>query len=104
MSQFETARQQIVQSAQELVYKGYLMATGGNLSMRILGQEAFAITPSNFDYLKMKPQDVCILDFELETLAGELKPFAAFVDDVVQLRQEPGEARLDPDAFVRAQK
>ena len=74
MSQYQTVKQQIVQTAQDLVRKGYLMATGGNISMRILGQEAFAITPSNYDYMKMRAEDVCILNFDLEILEGERKP------------------------------
>ena len=51
MSQYDSAKQLIVQTAQELVHKGYLMATGGNVSVRIPGENAFAITPSNFDYI-----------------------------------------------------
>jgi len=74
VGQYQAAKQLIVQTAQELVHKGYLMATGGNISLRILGQEAFAITPSNFDYLKMTAEDVCILDYDLNSLEGELKP------------------------------
>ena len=74
MGRYLAAKQLIVQTAQELVHKGYLMATGGNISLRILGQEAFAITPSNFDYLKMTAEDVCILDYDLNSLEGELKP------------------------------
>ena len=50
------------------------MATGGNLSLRIPGQDAFAITPSNYDYMKMTPDDVCMLDFDLNPLEGQLKP------------------------------
>ena len=49
------------------------MATGGNLSVRIAGQNAFAITPSNYDYLKMIPEDICVLDFELQMLEGHLQ-------------------------------
>jgi len=74
MSQYQTVKKQIVQTAQDLVRKGYLMATGGNISMRVLGQDSFAITPSNYDYMKMSAEDVCILNFELEILEGELKP------------------------------
>ena len=74
MSQYQTVKQQIVQTAQDLVRKGYLMATGGNISMRILGQDAFAITPSNYDYMKMTAEDVCILNFDLEILEGKRKP------------------------------
>lgn len=68
------ARQLIVHTAQKLVAKGLLMATGGNLSVRISGQNAFAITPSNFDYLKMTADDVCVLNFDLQVQDGALKP------------------------------
>jgi len=74
VSAFETQKKQIVEIAHELVRKGYLMATGGNLSLRIPGQDAFAITPSNYDYMKMTSEDVCILDFNLTMLDGHLKP------------------------------
>lgn len=74
MSQYQSTKQLIVQTAQDLVRKGLLMATGGNISTRIPEQEAFAVTPSNFDYMKMTPDDVCILDFDLNPLEGEHKP------------------------------
>ncbi len=74
MGAFDPLKKQIVEAAQELVRKGYLMATGGNLSLRIPGQAGFAITPSNYDYLKMTPDDVCVLDFDLNPLEGHLKP------------------------------
>lgn len=50
------------------------MATGGNISMRVSGQAAFAITPSNYDYMKMTGDDVCVLDFEMNRLEGNRKP------------------------------
>ena len=56
---YEEQKHQIVESAQLLARKGYLMATGGNLSLRIPGQAAFAVTPSNYDYFKMTAEDVC---------------------------------------------
>jgi L-ribulose-5-phosphate 4-epimerase len=74
MSAFDVQKKQVVETAQTLVRKGYLMATGGNLSLRIPGQNAFAITPSNYDYFKMTPDDVCVLDFGLNKIEGELKP------------------------------
>jgi L-ribulose-5-phosphate 4-epimerase len=71
---FEEQKKQIIETAHELVRKGYLMATGGNLSLRIPGQESFAITPSNYDYMKMTPDDVCILNFDLTMIDGHRKP------------------------------
>lgn len=74
MSDRLALKQLIVDAARRLVEKGYLMATGGNLSLRVTGQEAFAVTPSNYDYNKMTVADVCILDFNLSLLEGHLKP------------------------------
>ena len=74
MGSFDSEKKLIVETAHELVRKGFLMATGGNLSMRVANKEAFAITPSNYDYMKMTPEDVCILDFGLNMLEGHLKP------------------------------
>jgi ribulose-5-phosphate 4-epimerase/fuculose-1-phosphate aldolase len=74
MSDFQSAKNQIVQAAQQLLAKGYLSATGGNLSVRIPGKPAFAITPSDYDYAKMVPEDICILDFNLTPLEGTRKP------------------------------
>jgi L-ribulose-5-phosphate 4-epimerase len=74
MGQFDSAKALVVETAQQLTKKGYLMATGGNLSVRIAGLAALAITPSNYDYMKMLPEDICVLDFELNVLEGSLKP------------------------------
>lgn len=75
MTQFHDVKQQVVDTAQELVRKGYLKATGGNISIRAPGHHGvFAITPSNTDYLQMTAADVCVLNADLEVLEGELKP------------------------------
>jgi L-ribulose-5-phosphate 4-epimerase len=74
LESFDSAKHRVVETAQQLTRKGYLIATGGNLSVRISGEQAFAITPSNYDYMKMVPQDVCVLDLNLNVLAGERKP------------------------------
>lgn len=74
MSAFMEQKKQIVDTAQLLVRKGYLMATGGNISLRISGQNAFAITPSNYDYFKMTAADICVLDLGLNKIEGRLKP------------------------------
>ena len=74
MSEYEPVKQQIVEVAQRLVAKGFLMATGGNLSIRIPGRAAFAVTPSNYDYGKLTAGDVVVLDFALNVLEGERAP------------------------------
>ena len=74
MADFIEYRQLIVKTAVELVNKGYLSATGGNISVRIPSHQALAVTPSNLDYLHMEVSDVCVLDLDLKPLAGERKP------------------------------
>jgi L-ribulose-5-phosphate 4-epimerase len=91
MEQFDTYKQQIVDTCHSLVEKGYLMATGGNVSVRIRGENAFAVTPSNYDYMKMVPADVCILDFGLNPLEGQ-RPACASTAGT----GEPVEGRLKP--------
>lgn len=74
MSPFDSPKAQIVETAHALVHKGFLMATGGNISVRILEQDAFAITPSNLDYMQMYPADICILKLDLTPIEGNHKP------------------------------
>ena len=74
MKPSQDAKTLIVEAARQLTHKGYLTATGGNLSIRIPDQDALAVTPSNYDYLKMVPDDICILDFDLKPREGKRKP------------------------------
>lgn len=74
MSDFGSYCQQVVDASKELTGKGFLSATGGNVSLRILEKQAFAITPSNFDYTKMAKDDICVLDLDSRPLAGERTP------------------------------
>ncbi|HDP79699.1 MAG TPA: class II aldolase/adducin family protein [Spirochaetes bacterium] len=53
---------------------GTKLGTGGNVSMRIPGEEAAAMTPSSRKYSELTAADICIVDFEGKVLEGELKP------------------------------
>ena len=66
--------QLIIDTARELCARGFLSATGGNLSVRLPGEDAFAITPSNYDYLQMIKEDICILGYNLAVLGGIRPP------------------------------
>ena len=74
MDSFHTFKQQVVETARLLLEKDILKGTGGNISVRVAGQTAFAITPSNFDYAQMTADDVCVLDWEGNILEGARKP------------------------------
>jgi ribulose-5-phosphate 4-epimerase/fuculose-1-phosphate aldolase len=71
---YQKYKVQVVEFSQDLVRKGYFTGTGGNLSVRIPGADALAITPSNLDYLMIQVDDVCVVDFSLTRIEGNHKP------------------------------
>ncbi len=73
MSQYEREKALVVAAARRLAAKGFLPATGGNLSVRLDGGR-MAVTPSGMDYAVMESVDVCVLDANLAVVEGERKP------------------------------
>ncbi len=57
------SRQHVVEMCRALLERGYLKATEGNTSVRVPGYDRYAVTPSNYDYARMRPEDVAIVDF-----------------------------------------
>ena len=74
MPEYRPYKQQVVETCHTLLERGSLKATEGNISARIKDQDAFAITPSNYDYAKMQENDICILDYEARSIEGAMKP------------------------------
>jgi ribulose-5-phosphate 4-epimerase/fuculose-1-phosphate aldolase len=68
MSHYATYKQEVLETCQDLTRKGCLVGTGGNVSLRIEGQEALAITPSSMDYLTLSEDDICSYNFDKEPL------------------------------------
>jgi ribulose-5-phosphate 4-epimerase/fuculose-1-phosphate aldolase len=64
----------VVDICHSLIDKRFLIGTGGNVSVRTTEPGRMAVTPSNYDYLKMRPEDICILDLETHPIEGEMKP------------------------------
>jgi L-fuculose-phosphate aldolase len=62
-------RRAIVQFGKLLHERGYVAATGGNLSVR-LDQQSILITPSGISKGMMRPQDLVIVDDKGRKLAG----------------------------------
>jgi glutamate-1-semialdehyde 2,1-aminomutase len=73
VKRYAASREQVVELCRSLLERGYLKATEGNVSVRVPGEDAFAITPSNYDYAIMHAEDICVLDHDLERLEGALK-------------------------------
>ncbi|WP_245664887.1 aminotransferase class III-fold pyridoxal phosphate-dependent enzyme [Actinoplanes subtropicus] len=57
------SRQHVVDMCRTMLERGYLKATEGNVSVRIPGHDLYAVTPSNYDYDKMRVEDICLVDF-----------------------------------------
>lgn len=74
MEQYGLYKQQVIDISQTMVEKGFLIGTGGNVSVRIPGQNCMAITPSNYDYMKMTLADVCVVDWDIVQIQGTMKP------------------------------
>jgi len=55
-------------------YFGSVMGSGGNVSIRVAGEEAIAITPSGIPYLELIHDDICILGFDQNLIEGRHAP------------------------------
>lgn len=74
MSYEEKAREDVVWGVKTMCQKGYVCATGGNVSARISGTDQFIITPSSRDYETMTKHDLIIVNLDGEIISGKYKP------------------------------
>ncbi|WFE20659.1 aminotransferase class III-fold pyridoxal phosphate-dependent enzyme [Solwaraspora sp. WMMD937] len=59
-----TSRRHVVDMCRTMLDRGYLKATEGNVSVRVPGHRLYAVTPSNYDYDRMRIEDICLVDFD----------------------------------------
>jgi ribulose-5-phosphate 4-epimerase/fuculose-1-phosphate aldolase len=74
MADRQAAKEEVLSASRFLAERGLLVGTGGNVSIRIEGSEALAITPSSMDYLTMTAGDVCVVDFQQQLVEGAHPP------------------------------
>jgi glutamate-1-semialdehyde 2,1-aminomutase len=74
MTDFKPDKLRVVEICRSLLERGYLKTTEGNVSVRVPGMNAFAITPSSYDYALMQVEDICVLDGDLRVVEGARKP------------------------------
>ncbi|GAA0226171.1 aminotransferase class III-fold pyridoxal phosphate-dependent enzyme [Cryptosporangium japonicum] len=65
------SRQHVVDMCRTLLERGYLKATEGNVSVRVPSHDCYAVTPSNYDYDKMRPEDICLVGFDGKPLPDD---------------------------------
>jgi glutamate-1-semialdehyde 2,1-aminomutase len=76
MSRYDRIKREIVDSTRWLSEHGYLgrLSSGGNISLRVPGEKIVAITPSGRSYFSLDLSDICIIDFERNSIEGSLAP------------------------------
>ncbi len=77
MSQWRKEKQIVLEAARQMLEKGLVVGTAGNISLRLKPQgerQLLAITPSSKDYNSLTIDDIQILDFNAETVEGQLPP------------------------------
>jgi glutamate-1-semialdehyde 2,1-aminomutase len=63
MGDFDDSKRSVLDHCQRLARAGYLIGTGGNVSVRVDGLDALAITPSSRDYPGLVLDDICVVDW-----------------------------------------
>ena len=77
MTEYAKYKERVVRYTKWLSEQGYfgsVMGSGGNVSLRIAGEETCAITPSGIPYHEIIPDDICILDFDQNQIEGAHAP------------------------------
>ena len=67
-------RESIVRVGKLLYDKGLVQLSGGNISVRDQETNHVAIKPSSIPYIDMKPEDVVIMDLDMNIVEGTRKP------------------------------
>ena len=66
--------QQLVDYGKKMYREGLVTGTGGNISVRVPGENAFLITPSGMPYEEITIDDIVMLDMEGRQIAGKRRP------------------------------
>ena len=77
MNQWREARKTVLEAALKMAEKGLAVGTSGNISLRLPSNgknQLMAITPTLRYYDTLKVDDIPIIDFEGQRIAGDLPP------------------------------
>ncbi len=74
MNHTEQIKNQILKIGCDMLDKGLIAGTWGNISARIPGTEFIAVTPSGRGYRDLRASDIVVVDVRGAVVEGELKP------------------------------
>lgn len=66
--------QQIVDYGVKMLRAGFVTGTGGNISIRVPGEDAFLISPSGMPYEQITVDDIVMIDMDGNVIGGKRKP------------------------------
>ena len=95
---WQSERTAVVQAAQQLLRLGLVAATSGNVSMRLEGDEKeglIAVTPAGTDYETMTPEDIVVVDYDVDVIEGDTVPSSESLTHVAVYK-----ARSDISAVI----
>lgn len=74
MSQYKKIKEECYRANMQLPELGLVLFTFGNVSVADRENKVFAIKPSGVLYEKLTPENIVIVDFDSNTVEGELRP------------------------------
>ncbi|MBM3933236.1 MAG: class II aldolase/adducin family protein [SAR202 cluster bacterium] len=92
MTETRAARAAIVETALRMAELGLTSGSSGNISVRLPsagGRDLMAVTPKGVRYRGMTPDDIPVVDFELEPVEGERTPSSESLMHVAIYRARP---------------
>lgn len=105
---WQEERQAVLEAAQKMAARGFVVGTSGNVSSRIIGdsfgRELMAITPSGVEYDRMEAEDVLVTDLDIEPVAGEGVPSseALLHAEIYRRRRDAGAVMHTHSAYATA--
>ena len=95
---WQSERTVVVQAAQQLLRLGLVAATSGNVSLRLEGDDKeglIAMTPASTDYDTMTPEDIVVVDYDVDVIEGDTVPSSESLTHVAVYK-----ARSDISAVI----
>ena len=92
MGKFDKDKKAIIKCARWLSEHGFfgcLRGSGGNISVKLDTDNMIAITPSGRPYQEMLPEDISVVDYNLKSIEGQLKPSVETTMHVGVYRNRP---------------
>jgi L-ribulose-5-phosphate 4-epimerase len=75
MGKYDSYKKMVYDCIMDLVREGFVQGLGGNVSMRVDGEDVLVVTPSQREYSDMTVGEICVVDFDLKPLDDtRLKP------------------------------